>query len=79
MNRCILDLLNKFITPGHFRFPLTNPHKGPSLHFVPKSNPANILILFHICSANLNSASPFSQKVRKSFRFGFWQALLAGF
>jgi hypothetical protein len=41
----ILDLLNQSKTPGRCGFPLANPHKGESLHFVPESNPDNILNL----------------------------------
>ena len=46
------DLQNKPKTHGHCGFPLANPHSVESLDFVPKSNPVNILILLHICSAN---------------------------
>jgi len=49
----ILGFLNKPKTPGYCIFPLSNPHKGPSLGFVPISNPDNTLILLCICFANL--------------------------
>jgi len=47
-----LGLLNKFITSGHCGFPLANPQKGPSLHFVPQSNIRNHKKSFHICFSN---------------------------
>jgi hypothetical protein len=38
LNHDILDWLNKPKIPGHCGFPLTNPHSGESLHFVPDEN-----------------------------------------
>ena len=54
LNHDILGSLNKSKTPSHCRFPLSNLHKGQSLHIVPISNLVNKLILLYICSANPN-------------------------
>jgi hypothetical protein len=63
-------------------YPMTNIYFFEPLffsHIVPLSNPANTLILLCICSANLKSEGQFWQESRKSFKFGFWQTLLAEF
>ncbi len=54
----ILGLMDKCITPVHCRFLLSNPHKGPSLYYVPKSNHGNNLILFWICFGNFKFIGP---------------------
>ena len=62
LNCDISVFMNKPKTPSYCRFPLANPHTAPVLYFVTKSNPANTLILWCICSANLKSVCPFSQE-----------------
>ena len=52
MNCDISDWSNKSKTAGYFGFVLANLHSAESVDFVPKSNPVDILILLHICSAN---------------------------
>jgi hypothetical protein len=58
---------------------VTNPELTKIGDVVPLSNPVNTLILLCICSANLKSEGQFWQESRKTFKFGFWQTLLAEF
>ena len=50
-------------------FPLTNPHKGSILDFVPQSNPVNNLILLCIGSGNPQPIYPFSQLRHVMFKY----------
>lgn len=57
LSRDILGLMDKSIILSHCEFSLTNLHSVEGLHFVPKSNPLNQLILLYICSDNTQSLS----------------------
>ena len=57
--RNILGSVDKPIVAGHCMFPLTNLFKGQIVGFVPISNPANILRLCYVCSANLKFVRQF--------------------
>ena len=54
--------LDKSKIHGPCGFPLANPHSVESLHYVSKSNPANLLILLYICLVNLKSSRQTSPK-----------------